>query len=183
MIQAGHRVLASGEKDGGHSLQVLRPLQRHHLHSFLVNQRIELVEVRCVGIKHQRDPRSALLPLRPMEERVLLRQQVAPVRDHRHGGDAGACLQPFARVEQQLRVAAKLVQDEAAEELAVRRIDRLPGSEQVREGAAAIHVGDQVAGRACASGDREVDEIVPHQVRLRRAAGSLQDDPLEIPEQ
>jgi len=92
-------------------------------------------------------------------------------------------MQPFARVEQQLRVAAKLVQDEAAEELAVRRIDRLPGAEQVAKAPPRSTSATQVAGRACASGDREVDEIVPHQVRLRRAAGSLQDDPLEIPEQ
>jgi hypothetical protein len=53
----------------------------------------------------------------------------------------------------------------------------------MRESTPAIDVRDEVAGSAGTSRHGEVHKIVRHEIRLRRAAASLQNDAIEIAEQ
>src|SRR5207302_9790933 len=124
--QARHRVLASGKQDGSDVFQLLRPLDRDDLHALLGDQRIELVEIRGVGMEDQRYARRVLRRSWPVEERVLLGQQVPTEGNDGYGRHAGVRLQPLARVEEQRWIAAKLVQHEAAQEPTVRLLHRLP---------------------------------------------------------
>ncbi len=143
----------------------------------LGTQRIEIVEV---GDVRQADHRDVDAPSRPgSDERVqgdgvLFRDgQRGQVRDHAKHRHAAALFQDADAVGEQRRIAAELVDHQAADQGSFLRFQQPERAEQLGEDAAAVDVAGQQHRGAGVASDGHVHDVERTQVQLRRTARSL----------
>jgi hypothetical protein len=104
-------------------------------------------------------------------------------RQHADDRHAGQLLDERRTGRQERRVAAELVEDEAADPRPLFFGEQGPGAVEVSEGAAAVDVGDKQDRRLGRARDAHVGQVELPQIDLGRAAGAFDHDQLELVEQ
>ena len=110
--------------------------------------------------------------------RIFRRQRSGSVQP-RHDTERTPSRVRFDRVDsraEQLHFAAKLVDDEPTNALAIPRVEHRMRADQRRNHVAAIDVADEHDRHVCRVRETHVRDVVRAQVRFRRAAGAFDDD-------
>ena len=108
-------------------------------------------------------------------QRIFRRQQprIGKERDEPERVPAGLLRDERHRVGKQRGIAAKLVDDEAADQRGVGGIDHRLGADEARDHAAAVDVADQHHRHVGGARKAHVGDVVRAQVDLRGAAGAF----------
>ena len=141
-------------------------------------QRIEIVEIGDLRQDRHGDLElRALAPrLRMIERQRILGRQMPRVGKIRHEAErrpAGRRDDRLLARDEQARIAAKLVDDEARDQRRVVGIEHRLGADEARDHAAAVDVADDDDRHVGGAGKAHVGDVVAAQVDLRRAAGAL----------
>ena len=159
-----------------------RGLYPSHAHVRFRGQRVEIIEVGDAREAQHRDidagPCCGGIGRTCFQrDRIFLRDLVSwEPGDDAGGGNAGQSLEVIDSRCQQRCVAAEFVQDEAADQRALLGCQERPGAVEVREDSTAVDVACEQDRRVRVQRDRHVHDIAVTQIRLRRAAGSLDDN-------
>eukprot|EP01136_Pigoraptor_vietnamica_P026946 Opistho-1_new@82592 len=179
--QIGQRCLGSRQHDQrGLRRDRLAGRHHHHLHIGFQHQRVEVVEVRDARQDRAGDQDT---PLRPFDRalqphRILAGQPRGggqPVHQPIAGPEA-ALLDLAIAVREQRRVAAELVDDEAADHRGVLGIDHRAGADHRCDHAAAVDIADQHHRDAGGPREAHIGDVACAQVDLRRRSRALDHD-------
>ena len=183
-LEVGDRRLAAGQDDEVR-IERQRPTRRDEfeLHLRLEPQRVEVVEVRDVRHVRDRDPNARafarVASAGMLQLHGIFRRQRSSRMQPRHDAERRPAGARFDRVDagaEQLHVAAKLVDDEAANALAILRIEHRMCADQRRNHVTAIDIADEHDRHVGRVRESHVGDVVRAQVGFRRAARAFDDD-------
>ena len=143
---------------------------------------LELVEVRGSRVTDDGDV-CRRLSLRRHGDAVLVGESVREPGEDAERRDPGQLLETFRRRREQGRIAAKLVEDEPANQSLLVGRQQRPGAVEMGEGAAAVDVGYQHDGRFGLPGDAHVGQVGVAEVDLGRAPCPFEQDELVLGKQ